>query len=172
MILLVAIAANYAGLTRQSVAQWRPTGGLLDVTMTNQSAMTGGEVASARPDGIFYCPSRAAAVDAQVADASHFYFVQAYGSLAIHITSKKLADCWAAHALATTPNGPHYVKQWISTGGSTGHRTRSTAHANSGSRTYAAVVLAGRRPERGRPPWRGMHRRRMTQAGPLKPPGR
>jgi hypothetical protein len=113
MILLVAIATNYAGLTHQSLAQWRPTGGLLDVTLTNQCAMTGGEVASARPDGIFYCPSRAAAVDAQVADASHFYFVQAYGSLAIHTTSKKLADCWAAHALATTPNGPHYVKQWI-----------------------------------------------------------
>lgn len=112
-ILFVAIAINYAGLTHQSLAQWRPTGGLLDVTLTNHCAVTDGGVASAKPDGIFYCPSRAAAVDAQVADASHFYVVQAYGMLAIHTTSKKLADCWAAHALATTPKGPHYVKQWI-----------------------------------------------------------
>ncbi|MBP1180357.1 hypothetical protein [Methylobacterium sp. PvR107] len=112
-ILFVAIVTNYAGVTLPSLAQWRPTGGLLNVARTNQCSMTGGEVASARPDGIFFCPSRAAAVDAQVADASHFYFVQAYGSLAIHTTSKKLADCWAAHALATTPHGPHYVKQWI-----------------------------------------------------------
>lgn len=67
----------------------------------------------AKTDGIFVCRSRARVVDAQFADASHFYLVRAYGSLAIHKDSKKLADCWAAHRLAEAPNGPYYVKQWI-----------------------------------------------------------
>ena len=52
-------------------------------------------------------------VDSLIRDASHFYFVRAYGFLYIHRKSQKLADCWAAHALAGAPNGPHYVRQWM-----------------------------------------------------------
>lgn len=103
----------YGSLVGTSNSQWSPHGGLLDVPVTNDCSITGGEIALARPDGIFLCPSRARAIDEQIADASHFYLVHAYGSLAIHKASKKLADCWAAHQLADTPNGPYYVKQWI-----------------------------------------------------------
>lgn len=88
-------------------------GGLLDVPVIRDCSMTEGEIATVAPDGIYYCRSRAEAVDKQVADASHFYLVHAYGRLAINTNSKKLADCWAAHQLARAPNGPHYVKQWI-----------------------------------------------------------
>lgn len=105
--------AIYMLLTATSGAQWTPAGGLLDVPVTQDCSMTAGMVASAKPDGIILCPSRAKEVDAQVPDASHFYLVHAYGHLAIHTSSKKLADCWAAHKLAAAPNGQHYVRQWI-----------------------------------------------------------
>lgn len=85
----------------------------MDVTVTNNCAATRGKVAAAAPDGLYYCPARASEVDAQVSDASHFYLIHEYGHLAIHRTSMKLADCWAAHRLATARNGPHYVRQWI-----------------------------------------------------------
>lgn len=99
--------------TNISYAQWSPFGGLINIPVMNNCEATKGEVATSKTDIIFYCPSRADLIDAQVPDASHFYFVQAYGSLAIHTTSKKLTDCWAAHQLARAPNGPHYIKQWM-----------------------------------------------------------
>ncbi len=103
----------YASLTEPSNSQWSPFGRVLDVTITNDCVKTLGEIALAKPDGIFYCPVRAQVIDAQVEDASHFYLVQAYGQLAIHNSSRKLADCWAAHQLARAPNGRHYIEQWI-----------------------------------------------------------
>lgn len=96
-----------------SIAQWSPFGAVLDVSVTNNCSKTQGEIAQVVMDGIFYCPSRANIVNSQVQDASHFYLVQAYGQLAIHKRSMKLADCWAAHQLANAPKGPHYVRQWI-----------------------------------------------------------
>jgi len=110
---LTAACILYTGLSGTSIAQWSPFGEVLDVTVTNNCAMTGGEIALVVSDGIFYCPSRASLTDDQIRDASHFYLVQAYGQLAIHKRSMKLADCWAAHQLATAPNGRHYVRQWI-----------------------------------------------------------
>ncbi|MCJ2097300.1 hypothetical protein [Methylobacterium sp. E-046] len=86
---------------------------MLDIPRTINCAATGGTVATVAPDGIYICPARAALVDSQVSDASHFYIVHEYGSLALHKRTKKLADCWAAHALAVAPNSPHYVRQWI-----------------------------------------------------------
>ena len=103
----------FALLISPARSQWNPVGGLLDVPVTRDCSLTEGEIALAAPDGIFYCPSRARTADAQVADASHFYLVHAYGRLAIHTSSNKLADCWAAHQLAQAPNGRYYVKQWI-----------------------------------------------------------
>jgi hypothetical protein len=94
-------------------AQWSPVGGLLNVPVTKNCTITSGNVASAKTDGLFLCPSRADLVDSQVKDASHFYVVHEYGLLAIRTNSDKLADCWAAHQLARAPNGRHYVKQWI-----------------------------------------------------------
>jgi hypothetical protein len=110
---LTAACITYAALSGPSLAQWSPFGEVLDVTVTNNCSMTVGEIALVVSDGIFYCPSRAKLADDQISDASHFYLVQAYGQLAIHKRSMKLADCWAAHQLAATPNGRHYVRQWI-----------------------------------------------------------
>jgi hypothetical protein len=70
-------------------------------------------MASARYDGLFVCPSRQREIKSEVADADHFYLVHEYGELALHKTSQKLADCWAAHQLRAAPNGPYFVKQWI-----------------------------------------------------------
>ncbi|MCJ2136833.1 hypothetical protein MKK69_22740 [Methylobacterium sp. J-026] len=108
-----AIFILYTFLICSADSQWSPAGGLLDVPVTNNCSVTRDEVATAKSDGIFYCPVRARIVDSQVADASHFDLVHAYAILAIHTSSKKLADCWAAHRLATAPNGPYYVRQWI-----------------------------------------------------------
>lgn len=94
-------------------AQWSPVGGLLNVAVTQNCTLTSGNIATATRDGMFLCPARAELVDSQVKDASHFYVVHEYGLLAIRTNSDKLADCWAAHQLARAPNGPHYVKQWI-----------------------------------------------------------
>lgn len=110
---LLIYLASFSTPTMSALAQWRPAGGILDVTVTNRCAMTAGKVASAKSNRIFFCPSRAAQVDGQVPDASHFYLVHEYGLLAVHTTSEKLADCWAAHTLAAAPNGRHYVRQWI-----------------------------------------------------------
>jgi hypothetical protein len=70
-------------------------------------------VASVDVDGILVCPSRQKGINLQIPRANHFYLVHAYGMLAVHKTSEKLADCWAAHQLQGAPNGPYYVKQWI-----------------------------------------------------------
>lgn len=96
-----------------SIAQWSPSGGISGVAVTKDCSMTDGEIALVVSDSIYYCPSQAKIADDQVPDSSHFYLVQAYGQLAIHKRSLKLADCWAAHQLAAAPNGPHYVRQWI-----------------------------------------------------------
>ena len=96
-----------------SLSQWKPEGSLLDIARVNNCSATGGRIAVVKPDAIYYCPARASLIDTQVRDASHFYFVHAYGFLYIHRRSQKLADCWAAHALAGAPNGPHYVRQWM-----------------------------------------------------------
>lgn len=109
----IYLSIIYTSFIGASVAQWSPFGEVVDVTVTNNCSMTEGEIALVVSDGIFYCPSRAAIADTQVSDASHFYLVQAYGQLAIHKRSTKLADCWAAHQLAAAPNGRHYVRQWI-----------------------------------------------------------
>ncbi|SFL29465.1 hypothetical protein SAMN05192568_10032 [Methylobacterium pseudosasicola] len=94
-------------------AQWSPAGSLLNVPVTKDCNQTSGSVASAKPDGLFLCPTRAELIDSQVQDASHFYIVHEYGLLAIQTTSDRLADCWAAHQLAAARNGRHYIKQWI-----------------------------------------------------------
>lgn len=110
---LSAACVLYASLICTSKAQWSPFGEVLDVTVTNNCSGTGGEIALVVSDGIFYCPTRAKIADEQISDSSHFYLVQAYGQLAIHKRSNKLADCWAAHQLAAAPNGRHYIRQWI-----------------------------------------------------------
>ncbi|MGU3666244.1 hypothetical protein ACLBX9_18830 [Methylobacterium sp. A49B] len=112
-VFLLFLLMPYLASTTISHAQWRPSGGLLDVAVTPKCSATGGKVALATQDGVYLCPSREAQINAQVADASHFYLVHAYGHLAIHNTSDKLADCWAAHTLAAAPRGPHFVRQWI-----------------------------------------------------------
>lgn len=75
--------------------------------------MTNGRVATARSEGMFYCPARASEINSEISDASHFYIAHEYGLLATHSGSKKLADCWAAHKLAASPKGVYYIKQWI-----------------------------------------------------------
>lgn len=100
-------------MTSLSFAQWHPAGRLIDVKVINTCKMPDRQVAFLTPDGIFFCPERAADVDAQMSSASHFYLVHEYGRVAINTPSRKLADCWAARALAAAPNGPFYVKQWI-----------------------------------------------------------
>jgi hypothetical protein len=105
--------ALYVGSSTEILAQWVPVGGLLDVPVIQNCTLTQGRVAVAKPDGVFLCKAKVAEVEAQTADASHFFIVHEYGHLAIRTTSGKLADCWAAHRLAEAPNGPHYVKQWI-----------------------------------------------------------
>ncbi|MCJ2068450.1 hypothetical protein MKK75_06440 [Methylobacterium sp. J-030] len=111
--LSIASFIIFSLLISTSNSQWAPSGSMIDIPAMNNCSKTGGEVASANPDGIFRCPSRAKVIDAQVSDASHFYVVQAYGQMATRKVSKTLADCWAAHQLAGAPNGPHYVQQWI-----------------------------------------------------------
>jgi hypothetical protein len=126
---IFASAAIYLSMSLQALSQWTPSGSLLDVTVIRRCSMTDGNVAAARLDGFYYCQSRADAIDAQIAGASHFYLVHEYGILAVRKTSRKLADCWAAHKLAAAPNGPHYVRQWIK------HwRTYGTADATFGTR--------------------------------------
>ncbi|MCJ2058556.1 hypothetical protein MKL09_18635 [Methylobacterium sp. J-048] len=85
----------------------------MNVPVTNDCHQTLGDVALAKPDGLFLCPTRADLIDSQVKDASHFYVVREYGLLAIRKNSDRLADCWAAHQLAGAPKGRHYLKQWI-----------------------------------------------------------
>lgn len=97
----------------KSNAQWLPTGPLLSIPQTTDCSMTGGDIAVARPNGIFNCPSAAQMVNSLVPDAGHFYFVHEYGHLAIPTSSEPAADCWAAQQLSAAPNGPYYVKQWI-----------------------------------------------------------
>ena len=106
-------AIFYAISTTASFSQWKPAGFLLSVPVTYGCSMTSGMVAALSSGTLYYCPSRAAQIDAQMQDASHFYLVHEYGLLAIQTPSRKLADCWAAHKLAATPRGPHYVRQWI-----------------------------------------------------------
>jgi hypothetical protein len=96
-----------------SSAQWNPSGKLIDVPVRHDCTVTGGEITAVNSDGLFHCPSRANLIDSQIADASHFYLVQAYGQVAIHTKSQKLADCWAAHQLASAPRGRYYIGQWI-----------------------------------------------------------
>lgn len=109
-------------------AQWSPIGSLLDVPVTQNCSITGGNIALARTDGMFLCSRRSELVNAQVPDASHFYMVHEYGLLAIHTNSHRLADCWAAHQLKTAHNGTYYVKQWI-----THWKNYGTALANFGT---------------------------------------
>jgi hypothetical protein len=110
---LIISAILYAISISPSLSQWRPTGELLTVSSKNRCEKTAGRVAAINDGILYFCPARAAEVDAQVSDASHFYIVHEYGHLAIHTTSTKLADCWAAHKLASAPKGPHYIRRWI-----------------------------------------------------------
>lgn len=107
------IPISFAFFHSYAAAQWSPTGLLAEVPVLRNCDMTNGKVAVARTDGIFFCPSRASEINSEIPDASHFAVVHEYGMLAIHTTSGKLADCWAAHRLATASNGLHYIKQWI-----------------------------------------------------------
>jgi hypothetical protein len=112
-VFIFSFCALFLAHIAPSLAQWTPSGALIDVILISSCSSTGGKVALVTQDGISVCPSRASQVDAQIADASHFYLVHAYGHLAVGKTSEKLADCWAAHRLADAPRGPHYVRQWI-----------------------------------------------------------
>jgi hypothetical protein len=85
----------------------------LNVSVTQSCTETSGSIATSKSDGLFLCPARINLVESQIKGASHFYIVHAYGLLAIRKNSERLADCWAAHQLANAPNGPHYIKQWI-----------------------------------------------------------
>jgi hypothetical protein len=92
------------------LAQWSPSGSLAAIPVRENCAMTGGDIAVARPGPIiWYCQAAATSINARWPGAGHFYYVHEFGHFVVGSDEAK-ADCWAADQLRRVPNGQYYLK--------------------------------------------------------------
>ena len=104
----LALAASLPGLPL--AAQWSPQGVLAGVPVTEDCERTAQAPArAAEGPQVFVCSASAATIDAEVAQASHFFLVHEYGHIAIDGATESQADCWAAHELGMAPGGAEFV---------------------------------------------------------------
>ncbi len=98
-----------------ALAQWVPTGALAKVPVVRDCNETAGDVAATRldPPTIYLCPRVMSLVRKRYAGAEHFFLVHEFGHVAQDTADEAIADCWAAKALANTPNGGHYLRAVI-----------------------------------------------------------
>ena len=90
-------------------SQWRPSGALLAIPVTENCAITGGDIAVALPIGprgtIYYCQAVANRANALDPGSGHFYYVHEFGHLAIPTSNEWDADCWATQQLQSVSGG-------------------------------------------------------------------
>ena len=100
--------------TRAS-AQWVAHGALAAVPVVQDCNETSGDVAVSRrhPPAIYVCPTVVRLIRKKYPGAEHFYVVHEYGHVAQDTDDEKIADCWAAKALATAPNGGRHLRAVI-----------------------------------------------------------
>lgn len=95
--------------------QWVPTGNLASIPVYADCRMTGGDIAVATPNGIFYCPEVVAKLEYYYPGVGHFYYVHEFGHYVMG--SDELAtDCWAAKQLAGTCYIPVAIKHFSDRG--------------------------------------------------------
>lgn len=100
-------------MTDRVNADWRPTGALARIPVIENCAVTGGDIAVARPDpAIYYCQRAANALNQRWPDVGHFYYVHEFGHHVVG-SSEAEADCWAARELARLPDGQRYLQAAI-----------------------------------------------------------
>ena len=95
----------------RAAAQWVARGALAGVPVLQDCNETSGDVAVSRrhPPAIYVCPTVVRLIRKQYPGAEHFYLVHEYGHVVEDTADEKIADCWAAKALATAPNGARYL---------------------------------------------------------------
>jgi hypothetical protein len=57
------------------------------------------------PPTVYTCPTVVRVVRQQYPGAEHFFLVHEYGHVALQTSDEAMADCWAAHELATVKGG-------------------------------------------------------------------
>lgn len=106
---LLLLLLTVTGVSR-AAAQWVPTGSLAGVPVSIDCERTANAPArTVEGPQVFTCPEAAAAIDAEVADAAHFFLVHEFGVIALDSTNASAADCWAARQVAAATNGERYI---------------------------------------------------------------
>jgi hypothetical protein len=95
--------------------KWSPTGSLANIPVYADCRVTGGDIAVATPNGIFYCPAVAQKLDSYYPGISHFYYVHEYGHYVMG-SDELSTDCWAAKQLAGTCYIPIAIKHFSDRG--------------------------------------------------------